>query len=107
MSWLWMAAAVVCEVGATLGLRASDGLRRRWWLVPVASGYLAAFVFLALALAAGMPVSVAYGVWTAIGVALVAVLARVLWQDPLTPAMLAGLGLIIVGVLVIEGTSRT
>jgi small multidrug resistance pump len=49
-----------------------------------------------------MPVGIAYGVWTACGVALVAVIARYLFKEPLTPMMLLGIGFIIAGVLTIE-----
>jgi len=100
--WLVLAAAIGVEVFATLGLRASDGFRRRAWIVPVAAGYLASFYLLWLTLGLGMPVGIAYGVWTACGVALVAVLARYLFGDPLTAKMLIGIALIIGGVLTIE-----
>lgn len=108
MSWLALAGAILVEVFATLALRASQGFRRRRWIAPVVAGYLASFALLWLTLALGMPVGIAYGVWSACGVALVAVLARALFAEPLTPVMLAGIGLIIAGVLTIElsGTTR-
>jgi small multidrug resistance pump len=102
MMWLALAGAIGMEVLATLSLRASDGFRRRAWIVPVAAGYLVSFYLLWLSLSLGMPVGVAYGIWTACGVALVAVAARFLFRDPLTWRMLAGIGLIIAGVLTIE-----
>ena len=49
-----------------------------------------------------MPVGIAYGVWTACGVALVAVIARYLFSEPLTWVMVLGIGLIVAGVLTIE-----
>lgn len=49
-----------------------------------------------------MPVGVAYGVWTACGVALVAIMARFLFNDPLTMKMAIGIALIVSGVLTIE-----
>ena len=94
MGGLWLASAIVAEIGATLSLRASDGMRRKWWLLPVITGYLLAFVFLAVTLSAGMGIGVAYGVWTATGIALVAVLARAIWGDPLTRRMLLGIAVI-------------
>ncbi|HYO04352.1 MAG TPA: multidrug efflux SMR transporter [Mycobacterium sp.] len=100
--WLVLAIAIGVEVFATLGLRASDGFRKRAWIVPVVLGYLASFYLLWLTLALGMPVGIAYGVWTACGVALVAVIARYLFGDPLTFKMLIGIALIIGGVLTIE-----
>jgi small multidrug resistance pump len=50
----------------------------------------------------GMPVGIAYGIWTACGVALVAVVARFLFQEPLTWVMALGIALIVAGVLTIE-----
>lgn len=102
MSWAWLLVSILCEVAATLSLRASDGLRGRLWLIPVATGYTAALIFLGLSLAAGMPVGVAYGLWTAIGIVVIAVAARAIWGDPLTGRMLAGIALIIAGVFLIE-----
>ncbi|MCV7321637.1 DMT family transporter [Mycolicibacterium confluentis] len=100
--WLALAAAIVIEVVATLSLRASEGLRRRVWIAPVILGYVASFVMLSWSLSLGMPVGIAYGVWSACGVALVAVIARFLFAERLTPMMAAGIGLIISGVLVIQ-----
>lgn len=106
MRWLFLAGAIGTEVTATLALRASGGLRRLRWLAPVLAGYCAAFALLALALGAGMPVGVAYGTWAAAGIALTAVLARVLFHEPLTPVMIAGIVLVAAGVLVVELGAR-
>jgi small multidrug resistance pump len=100
--WVVLAIAICVEVFATLGLRASDGFRRKAWIAPVVAGYLVSFYLLWLTLSLGMPVGIAYGVWTACGVALVAVIARYLFGDPLTGRMLIGIVLIIGGVLTIE-----
>jgi small multidrug resistance pump len=61
-----------------------------------------AFSLLTLALAHGMPVGIAYGIWAASGVALTAVGARVFFQESLTWRMTAGIVLIAIGVFVIE-----
>jgi small multidrug resistance pump len=100
--WLALAGAILVEVIATLSLRASDGFRKRGWIIPVALGYLASFYLLWVSLSLGMPVGVAYGVWTACGVALVAITARFLFSEPLTWLMGAGIALIVAGVLTIE-----
>ncbi|WP_319450565.1 MULTISPECIES: multidrug efflux SMR transporter [unclassified Mycobacterium] len=100
--WLVLGCAIGVEVFGTLGLRASDGIRRKAWIAPVVLAYLASFYLLWLTLALGMPIGIAYGVWTACGVALVAVIARYLFRDPLTPKMMIGIGLIVAGVLTIE-----
>ena len=104
MMWLTLAGGIVLEVFSTLGLRASDGFRKRAWIAPVIIGYLISFALLWWTLQLGMPVGIAYGVWSACGVALVALAARVLFAEPLTPLMMAGIALIIGGVLTIELT---
>ncbi|KQW08136.1 cation transporter [Leifsonia sp. Root4] len=102
MSWLFLALAIITEVAATLSLRASEGLKRKIWAVPIAIGYIAAFVCLGFSLHFGMPVAVAYGVWAATGIALTAVLSRVIFKEPLSRTMAIGIALIAVGVITVE-----
>lgn len=101
MGWVLLAIAIVSEVAATISLKlATDGKKR--YYVPVLAGYVVAFSLLAVALTLGLPIGVAYGIWAATGVALTAVLGRVLFREPLTRLMLGGIGLIIAGVLLVE-----
>lgn len=102
MMWLALAGAILMEVCATLALRASDGFRRKVWIGPVVVGYLVSFYLLWVTLSLGVPVGIAYGIWTACGVALVALVARWLFDEPLTPLMLVGMALIVSGVFTIE-----
>ena len=101
MAWLFLAGSILAEVTATLSLRASvEG--RRAWLGVVVVGYLAAFTLLSLTLRHGIGIGVAYGIWTAVGVALTAVASRVIFDEPLTRLMVAGIVLIAAGVLLVE-----
>src|SRR5699024_1327762 len=99
MIWLYLTGAILTEVAATLSMRMLAHGGRRAWMAAVVAGYLAAFALLLLSLDGGLPVGVAYGVWAATGVALTAVAGRVLFREPLTKTMGAGIGLIAVGVL--------
>ncbi len=101
MAWLFLAIAIVTEVAATLSLAVASTGRKRWF-VPVVAGYATAFTMLALTLGEGMPIGVAYGIWTACGVALTAILGRLLFKDPLSWVMGLGVALIAGGVLLIE-----
>lgn len=102
MTWLLLAGAILAEVVATLSLRASEGLKKKWWAIPVAVFYVCAFGLLTVVLAQGMPVGIAYGTWAACGVALTAIGARVFFDDALTKRMGAGVALVAAGVLIIE-----
>lgn len=102
MSWLFLSGAIVSEVAATLAMQASGGFARRVWILPVAVGYIAAFVLLGFSLHAGMAVGVAYGTWAALGIALTVILARLIFHQPLTRRMALGILLIILGVAAVE-----
>ena len=102
MRWIFLAGAILSEVVATMSLRASDGGRVKKWFIGVIAGYLVAFVALSLALADGMALGVAYGIWAASGVALTAIASKMLFKEPLTPMMMGGIALIISGVLLVE-----
>jgi small multidrug resistance pump len=98
--WTMLSVAIVSEVVGTLALRAA--LDHPAWFLVVTAGYVAAFALLAAVLAAGMPVGVAYGIWSASGVALTAVLASFVFDDPFTLPMGLGIVLVMTGVLLVE-----
>lgn len=104
VTWLLLGAAIVSEVAATLSLRAA--LDHPAWFVAVAVGYLGAFALLGVVLARRLAVGVAYGIWAATGVVLTAVMAALVFGDPFTLVMAAGIALVVVGVLLVETGSH-
>ncbi len=99
-TWLLLAAAILLEVAATLSMKGALQLPALYAVVVV--GYVGAFVCLSLVLRAGMGLGVAYGIWGACGVVLTAVFSMVLFGEPLTLLMGAGIALVIGGVLCVE-----
>jgi small multidrug resistance pump len=106
MPWVLLGAAIATEVAGTLALRASDGLSRLVPSIIVVVGYLASFGFLALVLKS-LPVGIVYAIWAAIGIALVAVLGKIMFGDPVPPIAIAGIVLIIGGVALVSVSSAT
>lgn len=96
----WLGAAIVAEIVATLSLKAA--LNTPWLYAVVVIGYVVAFTCLDRVLRLDMPIGVAYGIWGAVGVAATALLAPVLFGEPLSAMMLAGIVVIVAGVLCIE-----
>jgi small multidrug resistance pump len=94
--------AILSEVVATVSLKLADGFTRPLPSVLVVAGYLGAFAALAHVLRAGFPVGIAYAIWAAVGVALVAVIGAVFLGEHLTPVQVLGLVLIIAGVVAVE-----
>jgi small multidrug resistance pump len=100
--WLLLAGAILCEVSATICLRLSDGLSRPAPTVVVLVGYLASFVLLARALHRGLSVAVAYGIWSAVGVSLVALVGALFLGESLSWIQVTGLALVIAGVVALQ-----
>lgn len=103
-TWLLLAAAILCEVTASLSLKAA--LDQPVLYLVVAVGFGAAFALLAAVLRRGMGIGVAYGIWAATGVALTSTLSSVIYGEPFTSLMGVGIVLIISGVLLVELGSR-
>lgn len=104
--WALLAVAIVAEVIATSALKASDGFTRPLPTVIVAVGYGVAFWMLALSLRS-IPVGIAYAVWSGAGVLLISLIGWLLFKQTLDAAALAGMALIVAGVLVIHLGSRS
>ncbi|ADG79016.1 Small multidrug resistance protein OS=Tsukamurella paurometabola (strain ATCC 8368 / DSM / CCUG 35730 / CIP 100753 / JCM 10117 / KCTC 9821 / NBRC 16120/ NCIMB 702349 / NCTC 13040) OX=521096 GN=Tpau_2410 PE=3 SV=1 [Tsukamurella paurometabola] len=93
--------AIVCEVAATLSLRATDGFKNLWPLLIVVPGYIGAFAFLGLSLRE-ISVGVAYAIWSAAGTVLITVGAAVLFHDRISWVTMVGMAVTITGVVIIN-----
>ncbi|MBJ6124459.1 DMT family transporter [Microvirga splendida] len=106
MNYAYLFAAIICEVIATSALKAAEGFSRLWPSVVVIVGYGLAFYFLSLTMRT-IPIGIAYAIWSGIGIVLIAIAGFVLYRQPLDAPALAGMGLILAGVLVINLFSKT
>lgn len=98
---LVLALAIVAEVAATSALKASDGLTRLWPTLWTIAGYALAFWMMALAMRT-VPVGVIYAIWSGIGIVLISLVGWLAFGERLDGPALAGIGLIVAGVLVIN-----
>ena len=100
-TYLPLLAAIVLEVIATSALQASQQFTRPWPTLLMALGYLGAFFFLSLALR-GIPVGVAYAIWSGLGIVLISAVGWLGFGQKLDLPAMIGLGLILAGVLVVN-----
>ncbi len=106
MAYLYLAIAIIAEVGATSALKASEEFTKPVPSLIVIVGYGVAFYFLTLVLRS-IPVGITYATWAGLGIVLVAMVGMVLYkQIPDLPAVI-GMGLIVAGVIVINLFSKT
>ncbi len=104
-SWIYLGIAIVAEVVATTGLKASEGFTRLWPSLLVITGYAVAFYFLSITLKE-IPVGLAYAIWAGLGIVLVALIGWWVYGQTLDAASVIGMALIIAGVLVINVFSK-
>ena len=105
MPWLMLFIAIVAEVIATSPLKSTEGFTRLWPSVVVVVAYETAFILLSLCLKK-IPVGIVYAVWSGVGVALITLVAWFFLDQPLDAPALAGLALIVGGVVVINVFSK-
>jgi len=99
--YVYLAVAIVAEVIGTSALKAAAGFTRPLPSLVVVVGYGIAFYFLSLALKF-IPVGVAYAIWSGVGVALITLIGWLVFRQRLDAGALAGIALIVAGVIVIQ-----
>ncbi|MGS2810295.1 DMT family transporter [Nocardia sp. MW-W600-9] len=102
MTLVLLALAIASEVTATVSLKLSEGFTKLVPSIVVVIGYAMAFYFLSQALKRGMAIGVAYGIWSAVGVAAIAAIGVLFLGERLTLVQVGGIGLVILGVLALE-----
>ena len=106
MPYLFLAAAIVLEVIGTLFLKVAYLNRGAWWpIIIIVLCYTGAFTSLALSLER-FSIGFVYAVWAGIGVALVAIAGVLFFNEKIDLAGVAGISLIIAGVVVLNGFSQ-
>jgi len=103
--WSFLSIAIVSEVLATSALKASEGFTRLYPSIGVALGYAVAFYFLSLTLR-GIPVGIAYAVWSGLGIVLITCFAWIFLGQRLDTPALLGMGLIVAGVIMMNVFSK-
>lgn len=101
MPYVFLLLAIAFEVVATSLLKLSDGFSRLWPTVGCLAGYVAAFVLLAVVVR-HVPVGVAYAVWAGLGTAAIAAVGVVFLHESITLAKVAGVLLVIGGVVLLN-----
>ena len=99
--WLLVLLAGLMETGWALGLKYSDGFTRPLPSVLTLVGAVASFWLLSLAMKS-LPVGTAYAVWVGIGTVGTALLAMALFAEPASPLRIAGIALIVAGIVALK-----
>ena len=100
-AYLQLGAAILVEVGATAFLKQSEGMSRLLPTLASLLGYGISFFLLSKVLDI-VPMGISYGIWSGVGIVLVSLMGLLFFGQKLDLAACLGLGLIVLGVLVIN-----
>jgi len=105
-TYVYLGTAIVAEVIATSALKACDGFTKIVPTVMTIGFYLVAFWFLSLTLKS-MPTGIVYGIWSGVGIVLICAVSWIWFKQTLDIPALVGLGLIVLGVVVVNLFSKS
>lgn len=97
----FLALAIIFECTGTYFMKVSDGFSHLWPSVACLAFYAACFFVFSKALQ-GIPLSVAYASWGALGIILAAGISVILFHEQLNAMMVIGIIICIVGVILVN-----
>lgn len=101
MHYLYLMAAVLAETIGTSALQASQQFSRLIPSLIVIVAYGTSFFLLSLTLRT-MPVGIVYAIWSGLGIVLISVIGYLVFGQRIDAPAIAGMGLILAGILVIH-----
>ena len=101
MSYLYLALARVGEIIGSSLLKASEGFSKLYPTIGVIIAFVGCFFFLSLSLKT-ISLNTAYALWAGLGLVLTTVISVLVWKEKLNMASIAGITLILVGVVILN-----
>ncbi len=106
MTYIWLIVAIIAEVIATTSLKLSEGFSRLWPSVVTIVFYGVAFYCLSVTMRT-IPTGIIYAIWSGAGIVLIGAVGWIFLGQKLDWPAIAGMALIIIGVLVINLFSKS
>jgi len=104
--YIYLIVAVVAETIGTSALQASQQFSKVGPSILTVVGYAVSFYFLSLALRV-MPVGIVYAIWSGLGIVMIAIIGRLVFQQRLDWPAIVGMGFIIGGIVIIQLFSKS
>lgn len=98
MHWFYLFAAIAFEILGTTCMKLSLGFTRALPSIGIFVFYCSSIVSLTMAVRV-IDISVAYAIWSAVGIAVIATIGAVVFHEPMTPQRIFFLAVIVVGVV--------
>ena len=101
MSYIYLAAAILCEVIGTMLLPLSENFSKPLPSLALIIAYILAFYFLTFALQS-IPIAIVYATWSGLGVLLISILGYIIYDQTLQWQSIVGLFFIVIGVIFVN-----
>jgi quaternary ammonium compound-resistance protein SugE len=98
MAWLYLLIAGIFEIFWAVGIKYCDGLKITLPLILVIVSMGLSIIFLGLATKT-IPMSIAYAVWTGIGIVGVFAYGLLILKDPISTNSIIFVGMILIGII--------
>jgi quaternary ammonium compound-resistance protein SugE len=98
MAWVILVTAGLFEIGWAIGLKYTEGFARLWPTIWTVLSMIISLWLLGIAMKT-LPVGTAYSVWVGVGAVGTVILGMVLLGEPVNPARLISVSLIIAGIV--------
>jgi small multidrug resistance pump len=102
MYWLYLALGIIFEVLGTICMKLAEGFTKLVPSVLVFVFYGLALTSLVFVLKKAGEVSVVYAIWASAGTALIAIIGIIWFKEPISPAKVISILLIVLGILGLE-----
>ena len=100
-TYIFLIAAIFCEVAGTMLLPVSQNFTKLIPTVALSVFYLTAFYLLTFVVDK-LPIAIVYATWSGLGIFTIAILGYIFFKQTLAWQAIAGLFLIVVGVILVN-----
>ena len=105
-NYLFLAAAIICETIGTSFLKRTEQFTKPWPTLIFVLAMALSFYLLSFALR-GIPVGIAYAIWSAVGIVLISMVGFLVYNEKLDVPAMIGIGCIILVVVIINVFSKS
>ena len=101
MAYLLLAGTIIFELVSVSLLKVYADTNNKLWIPAIVAGYIVCYAMFTLCLV-DLPLGLAYAAWGGLGSVAAVVIAWALWKEPLNTRKWMGIGLVVVGIVVLN-----
>ncbi|WP_053375664.1 DMT family transporter [Paenibacillus sp. FJAT-27812] len=101
MAYLFLAISILGELIGTSMIKASQGFTKLYPVIATLISFTISFYFLSLTMKT-IPLNTAYAIWSGVGAVATVLISVFIWKEKINAGSMVGIGLIVIGVIVLN-----